>query len=95
MVRQSRNSSLGLVLYDLASGKKSFQRGSTAEIMTAIICEDAEFKRWCRSRTQPRITELSFHGIPFPSQAKKCNPCLRNVLLPMSRVAHFRFKSVV
>src|SRR5579864_8299346 len=39
---QSDQFSLGLVLYELASGKKAFQRGSAAEIMTAIIREDAE-----------------------------------------------------
>jgi serine/threonine protein kinase len=39
---QSDQFSLGLVLYELTSGKKAFQRGSAAEIMTAIIREDAE-----------------------------------------------------
>ena len=39
---QSDQFSLGLVLYELAAGKRAFQRGSAAEIMTAIIREDAE-----------------------------------------------------
>jgi Tol biopolymer transport system component/tRNA A-37 threonylcarbamoyl transferase component Bud32 len=39
---QSDQFSLGLVLYELAAGKKAFPRGSTAEIMVAIIREDAE-----------------------------------------------------
>ena len=39
---QSDQFSLGLVLYELAAGKKAFPRGSAAEIMTAIIREDAE-----------------------------------------------------
>ena len=39
---QSDQFSLGLVLYELAAGKRAFQRGSSAEIMTAIIREDAE-----------------------------------------------------
>lgn len=42
LTAQSDQFSLGLVLYELASGKRAFQRGSTAEIMTAIIREDAE-----------------------------------------------------
>ena len=39
---QSDQFSLGLVLYELAAGKRAFQRGSAAEIMTAIVREDAE-----------------------------------------------------
>src|ERR1017187_2338193 len=39
---QSDQFSLGLVLYELASGKRAFRRGSAAEVMTAIIREDAE-----------------------------------------------------
>jgi eukaryotic-like serine/threonine-protein kinase len=39
---QSDQFSLGLVLYELASGKRAFQRATTAETMTAIIREDAE-----------------------------------------------------
>jgi serine/threonine protein kinase/Tol biopolymer transport system component len=42
LTAQSDQFSLGLVLYELAAGKRAFQRGSTAEIMTAIIREDAE-----------------------------------------------------
>ena len=39
---QSDQFSFGLVLYELARGKRAFQRDSAAEIMTAIIREDAE-----------------------------------------------------
>ena len=39
---QSDQFSFGLVLYELASGKRAFQRASAAEIMTGIIREDAE-----------------------------------------------------
>ncbi len=39
---QSDQFSFGLVLYELATGKRAFQRGSAAETMTAIIREDAE-----------------------------------------------------
>ncbi len=39
---QSDQFSFGLVLYELASGKRAFQRDSAAEIMTAIIREDFE-----------------------------------------------------
>jgi len=39
---QSDQFSLGLVLYEMAAGKRAFQRGSGAETMTAIIREDAE-----------------------------------------------------
>lgn len=39
---QSDQFSLGLVLYELATGKKAFKRDSAAETMTAIIREDAE-----------------------------------------------------
>jgi serine/threonine protein kinase len=38
---QSDQFSLGLVLYELAAGKRAFERGSAAETMTAIIREDA------------------------------------------------------
>ncbi|HTC31956.1 MAG TPA: protein kinase [Bryobacteraceae bacterium] len=34
--------SFGLILYELATGKRAFDRGSKAETMTAIIREDAE-----------------------------------------------------
>ncbi len=39
---QSDQFSFGLVLYELAAGKRAFQRGSAAETMTAIIREEAE-----------------------------------------------------
>ncbi len=42
LTAQSDQFSLGLVLYELAAGKKAFQRGSVGETMTAIIREDAE-----------------------------------------------------
>jgi Tol biopolymer transport system component/predicted Ser/Thr protein kinase len=39
---QSDQFSFGLVLYELASGTRAFQRASAAETLTAIIREDAE-----------------------------------------------------
>src|SRR5262245_41051924 len=42
LTRQSDQFSLGVVLYELASGKLPFKRSSAAETMTAIIREDAE-----------------------------------------------------
>ena len=39
---QSDQFSLGLVLYELATGKRAFQRSSAVEIMTAIIREEVE-----------------------------------------------------
>jgi eukaryotic-like serine/threonine-protein kinase len=42
LTSQSDQFSFGLVLYELVSGKRAFQRGSAAETMTAIIREDAE-----------------------------------------------------
>jgi Tol biopolymer transport system component len=42
LTAQSDQFSLGLVLYELASGKRAFERNSAAETMTAIIREDAE-----------------------------------------------------
>jgi Tol biopolymer transport system component len=42
LTAQSDQFSLGLVLYELATGKRAFQRGSAAETMTAIIREDPE-----------------------------------------------------
>ena len=39
---QSDQFSLGLVLYELAAGRRAFQRGSGAETMAAIIREDPE-----------------------------------------------------
>ncbi len=39
---QSDQFSFGLVLYELATGKRAFQRGSVPETMTAIIREEAE-----------------------------------------------------
>jgi Tol biopolymer transport system component/predicted Ser/Thr protein kinase len=39
---QSDQFSFGLVLYELATGKRAFQRSSAVEIMTAIIREDVE-----------------------------------------------------
>ena len=38
---QSDQFSFGLILYEMASGRRAFQRGSAAETMTAIIREDA------------------------------------------------------
>lgn len=42
LTAQSDQFSLGLVLYELAAGKKAFQGGSAAELMVAIIREDAQ-----------------------------------------------------
>jgi serine/threonine protein kinase len=42
LTAQSDQFSLGLVLYELAAGKRAFRRGTRAETMTAIIREDAE-----------------------------------------------------
>jgi serine/threonine protein kinase len=42
LTQQSDQFSLGLVLYELATGRRAFPRDSAAEIMTAIIREDAE-----------------------------------------------------
>jgi len=42
LTAQSDQFSLGLVLYELASGKRAFQRGTTAETLAAIIREDAD-----------------------------------------------------
>jgi predicted Ser/Thr protein kinase len=39
---QSDQFSLGVVLYELAAGRRAFHRGSTAETMTAIIREDPD-----------------------------------------------------
>lgn len=39
---QSDQFSLGLVLFELASGQRAFRRDSAAEVMTAIIREDAD-----------------------------------------------------
>jgi Tol biopolymer transport system component/tRNA A-37 threonylcarbamoyl transferase component Bud32 len=39
---QSDQFSFGLVLYELATGRRAFPRDSAAEVMTAIIREDAE-----------------------------------------------------
>jgi serine/threonine protein kinase len=39
---QSDQYSFGLVLYELATGRRAFSRGSAAEVMTAIIREEAE-----------------------------------------------------
>ena len=39
---QSDQFSLGLVLYELVAGQRAFERGSAAELMTAIIREDTE-----------------------------------------------------
>ncbi len=42
LTAQSDQFSLGLVLYELAAGKRAFRRGSKAETMAAIIREEAE-----------------------------------------------------
>ncbi len=42
LTAQSDQFSLGLVLYELAAGKRAFRRGTKAETMAAIIREDAE-----------------------------------------------------
>ncbi len=42
LTAQSDQFSLGLVLYELAAGKRAFRRDTRAETMTAIIREDAE-----------------------------------------------------
>src|SRR5258708_2786731 len=39
---QSDQFSFGLVLYELAAGRRAFPRGSAAEVMTAIIREEAD-----------------------------------------------------
>ena len=42
LTAQSDQFSFGLVLYELATGRRAFPRGSAAETMTAIIREEAE-----------------------------------------------------
>jgi eukaryotic-like serine/threonine-protein kinase len=42
LAAQSDQFSLGLLLYELAAGKRAFRRDTSAETMTAIIREDAE-----------------------------------------------------
>jgi|SRR5580693_1141621 serine/threonine protein kinase len=42
LTQQSDQFSFGLVLYELAAGQRAFRRDSAAEIMTAIIREDAD-----------------------------------------------------
>ncbi|HMF75680.1 MAG TPA: protein kinase [Bryobacteraceae bacterium] len=42
LTHQSDQFSFGLVLYELVTGKRAFQRASAVEIMTAIIREDVE-----------------------------------------------------
>ncbi len=42
LTAQSDQFSFGLVLYELAAGRRAFPRGSAAETMTAIIREEAE-----------------------------------------------------
>ncbi|HYL75076.1 MAG TPA: protein kinase [Bryobacteraceae bacterium] len=42
LTAQSDQYSFGLVLYELATGRQAFPRGSGAEVMTAIIREEAE-----------------------------------------------------
>ena len=42
LTAQSDQYSFGLVLYELATGRRAFRRDSAAEIMTAIIREDAD-----------------------------------------------------
>src|SRR5579864_1830880 len=42
LTAQSDQFSLGLVLYELAAGKRAFRRATNAETMTAIIREEAE-----------------------------------------------------
>ena len=42
LTAQSDQYSFGLVLYELATGRRAFPRGSAAEIMTAIIREEAD-----------------------------------------------------
>jgi eukaryotic-like serine/threonine-protein kinase len=42
LTAQSDQFSFGLVLYELAAGKRAFRRGSKAETMAAIIREDAD-----------------------------------------------------
>ena len=43
--------SLGSILYEMATGKRAFQRGTTAETLTAIIREEAGARR--RRSTRP------------------------------------------
>ena len=42
LTAQSDQFSFGLVLYELAAGRRAFQRGSKAESMTAVIREEAD-----------------------------------------------------
>jgi eukaryotic-like serine/threonine-protein kinase len=46
LTHQSDQFSFGLVLYELVTGKRAFQRSSAVEIMTAIIREDVEPLPW-------------------------------------------------
>src|ERR1700722_11255692 len=85
-IREPLQSAFLIPVEDLVAGfardlKLAAQRGHTL----AVFEPNHESYAFVHNRTF-----LPCHPTPAPFQGKKCNPCLRYVLLPMSRAAHQR-----
>src|ERR1700722_8263826 len=83
-IREPLQSAFLIPVEDLVAGfardlKLAAQRGHTF----AVFEPNHESYAFVHNRTF-----LPCHPTPAPFQGKKCNPCLRYVLLPMSRAAH-------
>ena len=83
LTAQSDQFSLGLVLYELATGNKAFPRGSAAETMTAIIREDAEPLPTSVPAPFRWIVERLLHKEPTGLQNRSRLPC-RQARFPQS-----------
>src|SRR5580658_10937425 len=83
-IREPLQSAFLITLKDLVAGfagdlKLAAQRGHAL----AVFEPNHESYAFVHNRTF-----LPWHPTPAPFQGKKCNPCLRYVLLPMCRAAH-------
>src|SRR5580698_638131 len=83
-IREPLQSAFLITLEDLVAGfagnlKLAAQRGHAF----AVLEPNHESYAFVHNRTF-----LPWHPSPAPFQGKKCNPCLRYVLLPMCRAAH-------
>src|SRR5580704_918803 len=83
-IREPLQSAFLITLKDLVAGfagdlKLAAQRGHALPVFEP----NHESYAFVHNRTF-----LPWHPTPAPFQGKKCNPCLRYVLLPMCRAAH-------
>src|SRR5580704_4719354 len=83
-IREPLQSTFLITLEDLVAGfAGNLKLAAQGRHALAVFESNHESYAFVHNRTF-----LPWHPTPAPFQGKKCNPCLRYVLLPMCRAAH-------